>query len=34
MLWEHLAYSVEGTPLEYARGVIRGDRCRLTVDLR
>jgi GntR family transcriptional regulator len=33
MMWEHLAYSAEGTPLEYSRGVIRGDRCRLTVDL-
>lgn len=34
MLVEHLAFSAEGTPLEYSRGVIRGDRCRLTVDLR
>jgi GntR family transcriptional regulator, N-acetylglucosamine utilization regulator len=34
MLVEHRAFSAEGVPLEYSRGVIRGDRCRLTVDLR
>jgi DNA-binding GntR family transcriptional regulator len=33
MMWEHVAYSAEGVPLEYARGFIRGDRCRLTADL-
>lgn len=34
MLVEHQAFSAEGVPLEYSRGVVRGDRCRLTVDLR
>lgn len=33
MVWEQLAYNSEGIPLQYARGVIRGDRCRLTLDL-
>lgn len=30
---ERIAYSGD-TPVEFSRGVIRGDRCRLTVDLR
>jgi GntR family transcriptional regulator, N-acetylglucosamine utilization regulator len=34
MMLERLAYSAEGTRLEYSRGIVRGDRCRLTVDLR
>lgn len=34
MVLERLAYGAEGAPLEYSRGVVRGDRCRLTVDLR
>jgi GntR family transcriptional regulator len=33
MLLERIAYSSD-TPVEFSRGVIRGDRCRLTVDLR
>lgn len=33
MLLERIAYSGE-TPVEFSHGVIRGDRCRLTVDLR
>lgn len=34
MLLERVAYSAEEVPIEISRGVIRGDRCRLTVDLR
>jgi GntR family transcriptional regulator len=33
LLLERIAYSGD-TPVEFSRGVIRGDRCRLTVDLR
>jgi GntR family transcriptional regulator len=34
MMWEHVAYSAEERPLEYARAFVRGDRCRLTANLR
>lgn len=34
MLLERIAYDAEGTPMELSRGVIRGDRWRLTADLR
>jgi len=34
MLLERIAYSAEDVPIEVSRGVIRGDRCRLTVHLR
>ncbi len=33
MLVERIAYSSDGKVVEVSRGVIRGDRCRLTVDL-
>jgi len=34
MLLRRVAFTSEGVPVELSRGVIRGDRCRLTVDLR
>lgn len=34
MLLERIAYDAEGKPVELSRGVIRGDRWRLTADLR
>ncbi|MGH9652917.1 MAG: GntR family transcriptional regulator [Bryobacteraceae bacterium] len=34
MLLERIAYDAEGRPVELSRGVIRGDRWRLTADLR
>lgn len=34
MLLRRVAFTAEGVPVELSRGVIRGDRCRLTVDLR
>ncbi len=34
MLIERVAYTSSGQPVEFSHGVIRGDRCRLTVDLR
>lgn len=33
MLLERVAYTAEGIPVEFSRGVIRGDRCQLTVHL-
>ncbi len=34
-MWlERIAFSVEGIPIEYSRGVIRGDRCQLRVELK
>lgn len=34
MLLRRVAFTSEDVPIELSRGVIRGDRCRLTVDLR
>ncbi|HET7099666.1 MAG TPA: GntR family transcriptional regulator [Terriglobia bacterium] len=33
MLLRRVTFTAEGVPIELSRGVIRGDRCRLTVDL-
>src|SRR5579884_547895 len=34
MRLERLTRSADGVAIELSRGVLRGDRCRLTVDLR
>lgn len=34
ILLERIAYNTEGTPIEVSRGVVRGDRWRLSVELK